>query len=256
MMRQFNPSISDVINRSAELFQGADDFISSHIKIAIENVVFDKKPDRISLKISLLETFNVFLQGELIKLALDKHFQVPGASLSMIDRIISLMNSETGTIFEINNELMAFKDRDIIIISRKSIFTEVNESVLRTGTFKFGDYTLKLEEVPKDNLVMTDDPRIEYFDLELVPSILSVRNWKDGDAFIPLGMKGTMKVSDFLTNNKVSLVDKPEILLLCSKSDIIWVIGQRINDKFKITDSTQKVLRAEIINKRKKDESA
>jgi tRNA(Ile)-lysidine synthase len=253
MLRQFNPSISDVINRSAELFQGADEFISNHIKIAIENVVFDKKPDRISLKISLLETFNVFLQGELIKLALDKHFQVPGASLSMVDRIINLMNSETGTIFEINNELIAFKDRDTIIISRKSIFTEINASVIRTGIFKFGDYTLKLEEVPKSNVNISDDKNIEYFDLELVPAILSVRNWKDGDAFIPLGMIGTMKVSDFLTNVKVSLVDKPDVLVLSSKSEILWVIGQRINDRFKVTDSTQKFLRAEIITKRKKD---
>ena len=71
--------------------------------------------------------------------------------------------------------------------------------------------------------------------------------WQAGDAFQPIGMRGTMKVSDFLTNEKVSLTQKQNILVLATSSDIIWVCGMRISDVFKVTENTKKVIRVEFI---------
>jgi tRNA(Ile)-lysidine synthase len=62
-------------------------------------------------------------------------------------------------------------------------------------------------------------------------------------------MSGNMKISDFLINQKVSLLDKKDILVLASKNNILWVCGMRINDKFKITPSTTRFLKVEFHKK-------
>ena len=69
-----------------------------------------------------------------------------------------------------------------------------------------------------------------------------LRNWKNGDVFQPLGMKGKKKVSDFLIDTKVSMLEKSKIQVLEQQGQIIWLVGYRIDDKFKISASTKRVL--------------
>ena len=82
-----------------------------------------------------------------------------------------------------------------------------------------------------------------------MPDKLEIRHIQDGDKFTPIGMTGRMKVSDFLVNNKIPLLKKKDILLLTDRVNIVWVCGLRIADKYKITPSTKKVLKVEIIEK-------
>lgn len=67
---------------------------------------------------------------------------------------------------------------------------------------------------------------------------LTLRRWKKGDRFVPFGMKGSRKVSDYFSDRKYSLLDKENAWLLCSGDDIVWLVGERISEKFKITADT------------------
>jgi tRNA(Ile)-lysidine synthase len=69
------------------------------------------------------------------------------------------------------------------------------------------------------------------------------RKWKPGDYFFPLGMKNRKKISDFLIDEKISLADKDSLTVLESNAEIIWVVGQRIDDRFKVTDKTKRVIK-------------
>ncbi|MDD3728148.1 MAG: tRNA lysidine(34) synthetase TilS, partial [Dysgonamonadaceae bacterium] len=70
---------------------------------------------------------------------------------------------------------------------------------------------------------------------------LTLRKWKKGDWFIPFGMKGRKKLSDFFTDNKFNLFQKEETWVVCSGNDIVWIVNYRVDDRFKITNRTKKV---------------
>ena len=71
---------------------------------------------------------------------------------------------------------------------------------------------------------------------------LSIRSWRNGDVFQPLGMAGHKKVSDFLVDEKVDRFSKGKQLVLTANEEIMWVCGRRLSDKAKVTHSTQEIL--------------
>ena len=84
---------------------------------------------------------------------------------------------------------------------------------------------------------------IALVDLVNVKLPFIVRKWKEGDRFQPLGMKGkSKKVSEFLRDEKVSLFDKETVLVVESEGEIVWVVGHRSDERFKITKNTKESL--------------
>ena len=103
----------------------------------------------------------------------------------------------------------------------------------------------RIEIIDKSNSLSFREEWDEvYFDKNKINYPLYIRKWKKGDYFYPLGMKGKMKLSNFYVNQKISLLEKEKIWLLCdANNQIIWVIGKRIDDRFKITDQTTKIIK-------------
>jgi tRNA(Ile)-lysidine synthase len=87
----------------------------------------------------------------------------------------------------------------------------------------------------------------EFIDADAVASgELVLRSWSDGDSFIPLGMKTRKKISDFFVDAKIPIYEKHQIPILETKDgQVVWVCGQRIDDRFKITDATKRVMKLE-----------
>jgi len=81
-----------------------------------------------------------------------------------------------------------------------------------------------------------------YIDFDKLQFPLKLRRWKAGDYFYPLGMQGKKKLSDYLTDMKIPLPEKEKIYLLCNQNDIIWVVDKRLDDRYKITNQTRKIL--------------
>ena len=76
-------------------------------------------------------------------------------------------------------------------------------------------------------------------DLEKLEFPLLLRKWKRGDRFIPFGLSKPKKLSDFFTGLKFSAIDKENQWLLCSGNDIVWIVGRRIDDRYKLTPQTE-----------------
>ena len=72
---------------------------------------------------------------------------------------------------------------------------------------------------------------------------LTVRRWQEGDWFIPYGMSGRKKVSDYLIDHKVPLPEKARQFVLLSGDEIVWLVGRRIDDRYRLTAETENVLR-------------
>ena len=86
-----------------------------------------------------------------------------------------------------------------------------------------------------DTVALLDADTLEY--------PLTLRRWSEGDSFVPLGMTGRKKVSDFLIDGKVSMAEKSRQFVLLSGEEIVWLVGRRIADAYRITDKTERVLR-------------
>ncbi len=82
-----------------------------------------------------------------------------------------------------------------------------------------------------------------YVDKETLKYPLTLRKWQKGDYFYPLGMKGRKKLSKYFKDEKIDIIAKEKQWLLCSGNDIIWVVGKRADDRYKITNSTNKILK-------------
>jgi tRNA(Ile)-lysidine synthase len=88
---------------------------------------------------------------------------------------------------------------------------------------------------------------VAEFDLHRVGTELFVRQRQPGDRFQPLGMDMTKKLKDFMIDAKIPLTWRESIPLVCSREQIIWVVGWRINDRAKVTENTKEILRLEFI---------
>ena len=85
---------------------------------------------------------------------------------------------------------------------------------------------------------ISKDPGTATFDAALIHGPLEIRLWQDGDSFIPFGMKGRKLVSDYLTDCKVSHAERRQQLVVTSGRDIIWILGRRTDNRYRVTDST------------------
>ena len=93
---------------------------------------------------------------------------------------------------------------------------------------------------------VTRQPTIACLDADKLHFPLILRKWKKGDYFRPLGMTSMKKVSDFFTDQKLSLFEKSQSWILTSSDKIAWIVGKRIDDRFKITPETTKIIEIKI----------
>lgn len=90
------------------------------------------------------------------------------------------------------------------------------------------------------NTIFVDEDKLSF--------PLTIRRWEEGDVFYPFGMKGKKKLSKYFKDEKLSLIEKSKVWLLCSDNQIIWVIGKRQDERFKITKQTTKILQINFTN--------
>ena len=111
---------------------------------------------------------------------------------------------------------------------------------------QLGERQLVIRHLNVDDFKLNKSESIAQLDAALVTFPLLIRKWKQGDYFYPLGMRKKKKLGRFFIDQKLSLADKEKIYVVESAKRIIWVIGLRIDDRFKITPSTKNVLELSI----------
>ena len=142
------------------------------------------------------------------------------------------------------------KDRDFLVLTPKKTEETSKELLIKKNQTEFEspDLHLKIESFP-GNLKSIRDKKsaLAYFDESKLSFPLKVRKWKAGDSFQPLGMSGKKKLSDFFIDNKMALTDKEDVFVLMSEGDVIWVVGHRIDDRYKVLSGTKRILKVSIL---------
>jgi len=132
-----------------------------------------------------------------------------------------------------------------LVVDRTSlIITPQPEAWTETRIDRNEEYTMgpwRLTVATSKELKPGTSPSVAVIDLQKLKFPLVWRKWKAGDYFFPLGMEHRRKISDFLTDKKLSRADKGVVTVLESEGEIVWVVGHRIDNRYKITSQTQEV---------------
>lgn len=136
-------------------------------------------------------------------------------------------------------EFTLLKDRDVLELFRRQEL-DMQVFAIEKDT-KAIENPIKLSFCRAAVISQTAPKRI-FVDEEKLQWPLTLRKWQPGDRFQPMGMDGTKKVGKFFKDEKFSLHEKSKTWLLCSDQDIVWIVGHRQDERFKVTQTTQHIL--------------
>ena len=167
-------------------------------------------------------------------------------SSAQVEEVIKLLGSESGRYIQSATHRIIKNRRWLIIAPAQAeqaqtlvIDADENRIVFENGALAF-------EQLKSRNVQLVNDPAIALIDQNTLQFPLLLRKWKKGDYFYPLGLKKKKKLARFFIDQKLSMTDKEKVWVLESNKKILWVVGLRIDDRFKITESTRQVLRIQL----------
>lgn len=222
MMKEMNPSIMESIQDTAQKLADVANIYNQNRKEILEISIQENNKEYILPIQTILNDLAplTLLHEWLVKYQFNS---------SQIKDIYQCLKQEQSGKQFISNGWVLLRDREHLIL-RQKVETE-NAPKINIETFE-----------TDNDFVLIKDKHIACLDAEKVVLPLEVRKWKKGDKFIPYGMKGQKKVSDYLTDKKFSLFQKEKQYVVCSEGKIVWLIGERIDDRFKITDKTKRAI--------------
>lgn len=164
-----------------------------------------------------------------------------GFGEKQVEEVIKLADADSGKFIE-NEFFQIIKHRNWFIIAPKATVADTIAIEEGMGKISFSAGALQLKTIPREKFQVQKKESIAQLDAKYVKFPIVLRKWRQGDYFYPLGMHKKKKLARFFIDQKLSKNQKESIWVLESNRKIIWVVGLRIDDRFKVTDCTKKVL--------------
>jgi tRNA(Ile)-lysidine synthase len=233
-LENLNPSAKESIVTTARHVQEAWELVASYINTMKSKLVkIDNGKQFFSIQDLKEEPHAKFF--------LIEELMVFGFTPDAIEHIYDSLKGQPGKVFYSPTHQL-LRDRDFLILAERK---ELDSLILdiEAGS-ELIDYPIKLRFKVIDNdesIKVVHDSNLATLDFEKLSFPMRLRPWLPGDKFMPFGMDNFKKVSDFLVDQKVSLFEKNNVYVLESGGDIVWVVGKRIDNRFKISDKTSKI---------------
>jgi len=233
LLAEMNPSIQRTVKDEMRILDGVAQIYASKVEEVRKDLIQEKN-GIVQFEISDLLALNP-LHNYLYELLVPYGFY-------SVEAISKALHGQSGKqFFSATHQLVV--DRETIFISHLNKENEVFSITEKTTslvhpleiTFKF----------TADKTIIYDND-IAQLDVKKLKFPLILRKWKEGDKFMPLGMNKFKKLSDFFIDNKFSIIDKQEQWLLCSDVDVVWLVGCRIDERYKLETNTKKVYIAQL----------
>ena len=216
LLETINPSIRQTLLQTAEYLNEVYHIYNKSVTEGIARVKDNQGID-----------INKLLQEPSPQSLLHEIVAPLGFNPSQIDDMTDALTGQSGKVFEAK-EWRIVKDRTHLL------FEPIMPSTSPELEQELYTYTPDLE-IPKDK-------NTACFDADKLHEVIKLRPWQTGDWFIPFGMKGRKLVSDFLTDIKQSVIQKANQYVLCCGKDVIWVVGERIDNRYRVDQHTKSVI--------------
>lgn len=170
-----------------------------------------------------------------------------GFTPAQADEVVRLLESESGRYVQSASHRIIKNRRWLIIAPAQTEHAQTLVIDEDESKVVFENGALTFESLKNKDLQLINDAATALIDHATLQFPLLLRKWKKGDYFYPLGLKKKKKVARFLIDQKLSLTDKEKVWVLESNKKILWVVGLRIDDRFKITGATKQILKIQLV---------
>lgn len=229
-LKTINPQLLENFSKTQQYLSASKTIIYDALKQVCKRVVTEKE-GMLMFDISALKKLSN-PKAYLYELLKDYGF-------TAWDDITNLLDAQSGKSVSSQTHVL-LKDRDFLMLSENVNSESTPILINHLEPVKITSGVLSFQKV---NGFVDNDLNNIYVDKDLLKFPLTVRTWKKGDYFCPFGMKGSKKISKYFKDEKLSLFAKEQVRLLCSEEQIVWVIGYRMDSRFKITNSTTNILK-------------
>lgn len=237
LLEEINPSVKASLARTANHLYDASLIYNHSIEEARKVIT---QNNRLSISALLSFPAPATILYEMLKSY--------GFSRTVCESIFTVLDKDSGKIFYSSTHRL-LKDRSDLLIDVLS--GEDNRAYLINLEDDNVDLPVELKPeivVIKEDYQIEKDRKFAYFDFDKLSFPLVLRHWQEGDWFVPFGMKGKKKISDYFSDKKFSLFDKEKTWLLCSGQDVIWIVGERTDNRYRIEKTTKRVLKLKFID--------
>ena len=239
MLKEINPQFTTIMRRNIARLSQAQDFINAAIDI-LKGESLEHNGDIDILRVGKIRP--TLPRNYVIYEILNSEYGFKG---DVVDALCHALDAgATGRRFY-SREWVAVVDRGDVVVAQitdeDSCETIVEKGVARSY---IGGSVLYYEYCNIDFIDTLDQgDNVALLDADKLKFPLRVRRWQEGDWFVPFGMSGRKKLSDYLIDKKVSMAEKSRQFVLLSGDDIVWVVGRRLDDRYAITRKTENVLK-------------
>ena len=225
LMRELNPSFDSVMEQNLKNLSDANEIYQAAVATMLGGIITHRQDGIDELPIAAIE--NLTPQKTLLFELLRPY----GFNTDTVNEIAAGLHSESGRQY-LSPTHQLVKDRETLQITPLDCKEQQPRLNISDPIPRESITTLKTD---KDNILC---------DADLLKQPLSLRKWRDGDRFLPFGMKGSRLVSDYFSDMKLSLIEKQRQWLLCdADGEIVWIVGMRADGRFAITEKTKTIVR-------------
>lgn len=243
LQSEIHPDVVGSLNRVSAVMRQLDERIGREVAERWHTLVTLDQTGTTRVRISDLLSEPTFLQEEII-LRLLRSLQVELQAQKVL-QILGLCSHPTGRSLQLSRDMVVYRDRDALVFVPQTVAAEPDQVVELGQTYIFPSFRFAVGPTGPPPEAMTGGKEVELVDAARLGTRLRLRTWRNGDWFMPLGMKTRKKLSDFFTDEKVPRFEKGHIPILESDDAIVWVCGRRLDERFKVTPSTRFVVRLE-----------
>ncbi len=237
LFEKLNPSFSNTMQNNFLIYNDLEQIYQQFIETAIPKIVNSSEKQ---IRISIDNLLNMPASRSILFEILSTY----GFNPSQVNQIHSeIRHLQTGKTF-FSEDYCIVKNRNDLILEQ--IRQEQSTPVVLSEHLRSISYPISLYIEYQEytaNFIFENNKNIAYFDADKISFPLLIRNKQQGDYFYPFGMKGKKLISDYYTDIKLSLFEKEKTFLLVSAEEIIWVIGYRTDNRFKVSKNTQTILK-------------
>jgi tRNA(Ile)-lysidine synthase len=249
LKQRLNPRLEEKVSNTSKIISQINSFVEKQIEqISNENVKYDKKNLRINLKV--LSNLDKSFLSIFLKSVIENNFDIELSSENIF-ALVDLLVLQTGRSVHLKENIISTRERSELVVRRSKVSRVKKDNYkIKVGQKLIVDgKIISISKVRRKMFKFSPDKSVEYISGDGLRNIFEIRKWKDGEKFQPIGMKGTKKISDFLSDEKTSSIEKKEHLVLTNAGKIVWVIGLRIDDGFKVTSETKKIFKLTVTQK-------
>ncbi|MBU1101577.1 MAG: tRNA lysidine(34) synthetase TilS [Bacteroidetes bacterium] len=240
LKEKINPGLESAILRNSRILKNINNSLEQRVDELFEKIILET-PSSLEINRKMLQEEDEAVRGLILQKCFVSSLSIP-YTYSDFSKIMDLLESDNGSKCELSSGYsVLIEESKLTIIQEEREQDDVMISLNPGESKEIANKIISLLEVESYDESESSNANIEFLDLDKLDGNLTIGRWKEGDSFIPFGSKSKKMISEFLTDQKVGSLSKRNQLLCYNRNIVVWVVGLRLDNRYRITDKTKRI---------------